>query len=1039
LVVGLAVACLAHPARAIDPNRAISHYMLERWGSEKGFPGGSVTSIAQTPEGYLWIGTDKGLIRFDGLAFRTVQQATPTSFPIGPVQQLLADGQGNLWILLQNTKIFRYRDGEFEPGRDEAEYGITSVGRGKDGTVLLSSLALGMLTYRDGKYEILTAPSAASSAPAGSATADELSSRLSWATGVTPHRLAEPNSAVISLAQSSDGKVWLGTRDRSLFSLKDGRVAPAGKLQRDQKINCILAVDAQELLLGTDDGVLRWNGTELTRAGLPPALNHSRVIAMIRDRDFNIWLGTSEGLVRFNAKGVSIEQRERKTSEEVTALFEDREGNLWVGSSLGLERLRDSAFVTYSMADGLPSDRNGPVYVDQTERTWFAPLEGGLNWTQGERRGSVTSDGLARDVVYSIAGNDGELWIGRQQGGLTLVRSKGDSVSTKTYTQADGLAQNSVYAVHRSRDGSLWAGTLSGGVSRFDKARFKTYTTADGLSSNTVTSIAESPDATMWFATPNGLSALSNGQWRIFTVRDGLPSPDLNCLLVDSSGVLWVGGTAGLAYFASDRVQIPLHLPESLREQIFGIAEDRANSLWIATSNHVLRVRRDRLLAGDVSDAEVQEYGLADGLHGVEGVKRHQSVVADPQGRIWFSMNRGISVVDPSRATGTSAPALVHVEAVSADGTPVGLRGPIRMSGSHQRFTFNYSGLSLTSPDRVRYRYRLDGFDRGWSEPVTARTAVYTNLSPGPYHFRVLASNSDGLWNGPEATLSFEIHPMWWQSWWFRISVLLAGGLLILAFYRSRVRRLARQYDMRLEERVNERTRIAQDLHDTLLQGVLSASMQLHVADDQLSSDSPAKPIVNRVLEVMGQVIDDGRNTLRGLRSSSLESTDLQQAFSRVPQELSAQRPVDFRVLVEGKPQPLHPVIRDEVYRIGHEALANAFRHSKASAIEVELEYADHQLRLLVRDNGCGIDPQVLRTGRDGHWGLSGMRERASRIGARLKVWSRPAGGTEVELSVPGQVGFRHHPSGRRVRWLTRLHLRRAEQDPQPRESERQK
>jgi signal transduction histidine kinase len=301
----------------------------------------------------------------------------------------------------------------------------------------------------------------------------------------------------------------------------------------------------------------------------------------------------------------------------------------------------------------------------------------------------------------------------------------------------------------------------------------------------------------------------------------------------------------------------------------------------------------------------------------------------------------------------------------------------------------------------------------------------------------VIASNSDGLWNSAEAMFPFEVMPMWWQTWWLRLSGLLFGGLLILAVYRMRLHQQARQLNLRFEERLAERTRIAQDLHDTLLQGVLSASMQLHVADDQLSAASPAKPIVGRVLDLMGLVIDDGRNTLRGLRSSA-DGGDLEQAFSRIPQELSVQQTLNFRVMVEGQVQPLHPVIRDEVYRIGREALVNAFRHSRATSVEVELEYANRQLRVLIRDNGCGIDPQVLRSGRDGHWGLSGMRERAERVGARLRVWSRPAGGTEVELCIPAHIAFRHHSSGRGPRWLTRLHGQKVEDD-QKRGSEQNK
>jgi ligand-binding sensor domain-containing protein/signal transduction histidine kinase len=1023
VVVGLALACSVYSARAIDPKRTISQYMHERWGSEKGFTGASVTSIAQTADGYLWIGTERGLFRFDGLSFHSFPQASPTSFQIGPVRGLLTDDQRNLWILLQNTKILRYHDGEFELGRDEAEFGITSIFKRRDGSVLLSSLALGTLAYRDGKFEPLDSQVEHSNSAPTAAT-DELSSRLSWATGVTPHRFAEPNSAVISMAETADGKIWLGTQDRGLFYLYKGQISRVAKGLSAKKINCLLALENQELWIGTDSGVARWNGREVTQIGLPPSIKHGQILTMIRDRDSNIWLGTDAGLLRYNTSGVSVDEHTLQP-RGVAALLEDRERNLWTGGGSGIERLRDSAFVTYSTGDGLPSERNGPVYVDSEGRTWFAPLEGGLYWLKDGKSGRVTDVGLAHDVVYSISGNGHEIWIGRQRGGLTVLRFRGRSVISKTYTQAEGLAQNSVYAVHQSRDGTVWAGTLSGGVSEFKDGRFTTYTTADGLSSNAVTSIAEGLDGTMWLATPNGLNKLSNSskaERRILTMHDGLPSANLNCLLADSKGVLWIGSATGLAYIISDRVHVTSNALDALHEQIFGLAEDKSGSLWVTTSNHVLRVDRDKLLGTGASDTDMYEYGLADGLKGIEGVKRDRSVVADPAGQIWFSMNRGLSVVDPSRTTNNSMPALVYVEAVSADGSTIGTRGPIRISLHRQRITFNYTALSLSNSEHVRYRYRLDGFDHDWSEPVPARTAIYTNLSPGSYRFRVVASNSDGIWNGTEATLALEVDPLWWQTWWFRLSALLLGGIVILAIYRSRLDRLARQYNMRLEERIGERTRIAQDLHDTLLQGVLSASMQLHVADDQLSADSPAKPTVNRVLEVMGQVIDDGRNTLRGLRSSTRDSDNLEQAFSRIPRELGVPEGIDFRVIVEGRVRPLHPAIRDEIHRIGHEALVNAFHHSRASEIEVEMEYADKQLRVLVRDNGCGIDPEVLRAGRDGHWGLSGMRERAGRIGATLKVWSRAEGGTEVDLAVPGRVAFQHPSSqSEPMAWLVRL------------------
>jgi signal transduction histidine kinase len=260
-----------------------------------------------------------------------------------------------------------------------------------------------------------------------------------------------------------------------------------------------------------------------------------------------------------------------------------------------------------------------------------------------------------------------------------------------------------------------------------------------------------------------------------------------------------------------------------------------------------------------------------------------------------------------------------------------------------------------------------------------------------------------------------------WHRWWFPPLCLIFAAALIFGAHRLRLYQMSRKLHDRFEERLAERTRVAQELHDTLLQGVLSASMQLHVAIDQIPENSPARPGLNRVLQLMGQVIDEGRNTLRGLRSPTDNAHDLESSFSRIPQELSTEPGIDFRVFVEGTPLPLRSVVRDDVYGIGREALVNAFRHSRSKNIDVHLEYGPSCLRILVRDEGCGIDGQVLESGRDGHWGLSGMRERADRIGARLRVFSRPGGGTEVELRVPSEIAFESGSSSSASKWLTRF------------------
>lgn len=987
------LACLAvclPPAAAIDPARAFSQYVREKWGPESGFPHGSVYAITQTADGYLWIGSEDGLIRFDGLSFVKMAER-PESGGRSPVLGLVPAGPSSLWIQILGPTILHYRGGQLEDL--PAGAGATAMCRSKENGLLMFSQEKGVVSYSDGLVNLL--------APAAKL----------------------PRSPIIAMAQTADGGIWLGSRDAGLFRLHNGAVLNVSDGLPDPKVNCLLADGHGDLWVGTDNGVVRWNQARLEPVPLGQSGRRLQVLSLARDRDDNLWVGTNpNGLLRHNRRGVtSLNPPGAGAQQAVTAVFEDREGNLWIGRASGVERIRDSAFVTYSQLEGVPSSGNHPLFIDETNRLWFPHSEGGLAWWRDGVTGRFAPTGLDRDVIYSISGRAGELWLGRQNGGLTGLRPKESGSQLVTYAAKDGLAQDSVYSVYQAQDGSVWAGTLSGGASHLKSGRFTNYTTGNGLASNTIASIVETSEGAVWFATPNGLSRLKSGKWQTYSDANGLPSGNVNCLLLDASGVLWAGTAAGLAYFDGNGFVTGREVPAVMREPVLGLADDRAGSLWIATSNHIIQVKRDKLLKGPLLESDVREYSLADGLRDSGGVKRHKSVALDSIGRIWFSTRQGISVVDPGRIRGMSAPALVHIQSVSADGTPVTLATPVRIPGGSRRITIRFAGLGLSIPERVRYRYRLEEFDRDWSQPVAAREAEYTNLGPGSYRFRVLSSNPDGEWSSQEASLAFEIQPLSHQSWWFRTTAALLIVLGAIAFYRLRLRQTTAQLNVRFDERLAERTRLAQDLHDTLLQGFLSASMQLHVASDSLPESSPAKRPVERVLQLMGQVIEEGRNAVRGLRTSSPALPDLAQSFTQIRQEFPNGDDVEFHVIVDGPLRPMHPVLRDEVYRIGREALVNAFRHSRAARIEMELEFGPRRFRFLVRDNGCGIDSGVIRSGREGHWGLLGMRERAERIGGHLRLWSSSEAGTEVELSVPGRVAYQPDLAERPWVWVRGL------------------
>jgi ligand-binding sensor domain-containing protein/signal transduction histidine kinase len=989
LTTGLALIGLVGEARALDPNHSLSQYLREQWTPDSNFPGGAIDAITQTTDGYLWMGTEKGLVRFDGVNFRLTSSFS--EFSGDSVSGLTTDSDGRLCAIFWGAGVLCYREGKFVNMASilrRTTLEVASSWREEDGASLFTDLIDGILRVRGENVQVLGPPAVL------------------------------PPSLVLAIAETHDGKIWLGTV-AGLFYFADGRTTRVTGIS-DKKINCMLPVGDKELWVGSSKGLYRWNGTLFSRVNLPPALATVEVLALLRDHDGNIWAGTTRGLFRINAFGVSFSDESDFGGHGINALFEDREGNLWAGSARGLERIRDGTFVTYALIAGsADSKEGGSVYIDGENRTWFAPAGGGLYVMKDGRVQAIKSFLLNNDLIYSITGRKNEIWIGTQHSGLKRFEYRNGVIGEKTYTQRNGLAENSVFAVYQSQDGAVWAGTLTNGASKFKDGRFVTYTTAEGLASNTVSAILETRDGTTWFATPNGLSALSRGHWTTYATGDGLPSNGVNCLFEDSSGVLWIGTSRGLAFFKSGRVQVPRDAPDSLREEAFGMSEDKGGWLWIATSGHVLRVPNQKLSSGLLSSAEVFEYAAADGLPIVKGVKRSTSVAADRKGRIWFSLTGGLSVVDPSHITNTSAPALPHVEAIMADNDPITVGELVRIPSSRKRITFTYSGLSLAMPERIRFRYSLDGFDRGWSEPTAAREAVYTNLSPGSYRFRVIASNSYKQWNDSEAAISLEVDPAFWQTWWFRGSCLAAFLALLGALYQLRLRQIARQFNIRLEERVGERTRIARDLHDTFLQTIQGSKL---VVDDAL--ERSADPIrMRRAMQQLSvwlaSAMQEGRSALNSLRTGTTQTNDLAEALRRATEDglIPSAMAVTFSVV--GDAREMHPIVRDEIYRIGYEAIRNASIHSGAKQLQVELRYAS-ELALHVSDNGTGFDPVVADRGKDGHFGLQGMRERAARIGGRLTLASSSSSGTEIRLTVPGHNIFRKTIPARQS-FLTRM------------------
>jgi signal transduction histidine kinase/ligand-binding sensor domain-containing protein len=986
---------LARTVLAAVPARIMPRYSHDSWDRAAGFPGGHIYSITQTGDGYLWIGTSKGLVRYDGLTFVSVPGSDSSAEPKFPVVGLVTDSSDQLWATDNRAHVFQYAAGRLQgPLPDNGKHPIQShpVNRTRDGWLLLASETQGLVEYKRGVGRVLLDPSVI------------------------------PNSPT-AVAQTTDGAFWIGTRDTGLFRVNVQRGAP--EVQRvsgvPSKVNCLLPIGFSTVLLGTDKGLLTVDKGRLVQ-GAHPKLSDLEILALASSRAGDVWIGADGYLFKASARDIDTDGTIRSLDARpvglaVASLFEDRAGNLWIGGPEIIERYRARGFTTYLSSAGLPCSNCGPIYVANQGSVWFAPLDGGLFRFAGGSIQPIQLAGLKDDTVYSIAGSIHEVWVARRSGGVTRFRLQGDTLQTSAYTRRNGLSDDSVYSIYHAPDGTVWAGTLNGGVCRFRDGRWHTLTTRDGLPSNTISVITGNTAGKVFVGTPNGLAELRNNRWVAFFPRDGLPPCAIESLSLDDAGTLWIGTARGICFLRSGTVHVPLKAPDTLFEEILGIVESKG-WLWITTNHHVLRVKCSALLKDSFGPGDYREFGVTDGLPSVEGVKRSRSVIADNLGRVWFSLNQGISVLDPSAFALPASPVAIRIDGMLVDGNIIASARDIRVPAGRRRLTFRYAGVNISNPESVRYRYRLDNVDSAWSEPTALREVDYTNIPPGRFRFEVMARNPDGFWSGYE-TIAFAVEPAYWQTRWFKVAnaallILLAWGL-----YRLRLRQMTAKMDLRYAERLAERTRIARELHDTLLQSFQGLLLRFQAVSNLLPNrPDQAKQRLEGAIQQAAQAITESRDAVHDLRSSVL-TNDLGAAITALVKEFAADQTSpdgpDFLVQVGGTPRDLDPIIRDEVYRIAAEALRNACRHSNARQIEAEICYDEGQFRLRVRDNGKGIDAHAFNGDRPaGHWGLSGMRERAELVGGKLDVWSKFGSGTEVELAVPASVAYR---TSRAPRW----------------------
>jgi ligand-binding sensor domain-containing protein/signal transduction histidine kinase len=1022
-----------HAAMALDPQRSLEHFGHQAWRTDSGLPQNTVHSILQTRDGYLWLGTDGGLVRFDGIDFVTFDAENTSPFKSDTVYDLLQDESGALWISTA-AGLVRYQDGSFaayvaaqglpadavwftHEDRRHRLWAITSAGpawfNGKSFVAVSGAQSAGPLQRH-----------ALAEDAHGTLWLGGSSGVLALDTTLATPRLGLhllPGIPVETVELDREGGVWIGTSE-GLQRYARGALAPIPHLPGKTEVTALYPDGEDGIWVGTATGMLHLagNGERLPLQASDPAIAGARVDGLYQDRERVLWIATERGVFRLEADRLqSFAPGSPLAVNRVLSMLEDREGNLWLGTdSGGLHVLRDQKFTTYTTADGLSGNFARCVFQSSAGELWIGTDGAGLN-----RRTSTgfahysTAEGLSSNVILSLAGGaEGDLWIGTPNGLNLLHQGR-----MKRFTSADGLPDDFIRSLYTDHDGSLWIGTRHG-LAHLAGGKFTTFSSMDGLGSDFIGAILRSPSASgplsgpLWIGTSAGLSRLQNDAFTNATVQQGLSDNTVTAIDQDTQGTLWLGTNGGGLNRLSEKAAIRAFPSSSqgLPGTIYGVLEDAAGRLWLSAKTGIFRVSIAALngyASGAAHAIAVDAYGTADGMNIREcSGGGHPAAWKLADGSLWFATLDGVSFIDPAHAPENRVPPPVEIEKVLVDDQVRSLDGELTIKPGANRLEFQYAGLSYVAPQKVEYRYQLEGFDRGWIEAGTRRAAFYTNLPPGSYHFRVLAANNDGVWNTTGASFGLRLMPHYYQTWWFYSALALALMVLGYLVYRWRVLAVEAQWGAVLRER----GRMAREIHDTLAQGFVGVSVQLELVARLLAGSREAAPksTIEPVFEQLDQAralvrasLAEARTSIWDLRSGSAgapdQPEDLPSRLSRSCTRLAGGSSAKVYLQVKGTYRPVSPRIEEELLRIGQEAVANAVRHAAASRIDVQLVYESARVSLRVEDDGRGFTPATGTNGPEGHYGIRGMQERAGEIDAALSLDSAVGGGTRVSVEAP--------------------------------------
>jgi signal transduction histidine kinase/streptogramin lyase len=752
-----------------------------------------------------------------------------------------------------------------------------------------------------------------------------------------------------------------------------------------------------------------------------PTFDGSKLVvhSMIFDRDGNLWVGTyGKGVFRIHGNVVDHYGRtEGLSSDTVNALFEDR-GILWVATPDGIDNFRDPPVASFSRFEGLGNVPMG-VLAGRDGTIWVAST-GSLD--RIEKNGTISSirtgDGLPGSLVASmLEDRAGNMWVGVDNG-LFLFKNGRFRRLPEPNHKPLGL----VVGMAEDIDGNIWA-ECAGNTGKL--VRIRDFQVREELPASQVPTgrtLAPDPQGGIWIGTLKGdLALFRHGVLKTFPLSTK-GDPFIRQIIANADGSVLAGSADGLVGIRQGKVQRMTTKNGLPCNFVTSFIQDREKRWWLYADCGIVELpdsELQRWWANPEVIVQTRVYGESDGAQA--GRPDYNSAAYSSDGRVWFASGVWIQMVDPSRLSQKALPAVTYIESVIVDRKEFQATDKLKLPPRPRDLQIDYTSPTFTIPQKVKFRYRLDGYDRDWKDAGTRRQAFYTDLPPGEYSFRVIACNSDGVWNDSAAKLDFYVAPAYYQTNWFRALFAAVFLAFLWAAYQLRIRQLHKQFEMTLEARVGERTRIARDLHDTLLQSFHGLAFRFQAARNMLPNrPEQAAQALDAALIRTEQALDESRHSIQGLRPSQSAENELDQILITTGQELASSNHAEdgsprFEVIVEGERRGLPPMIKDEIGRIARELLRNAFRHARAHEIEVEIRYENDVFRLIVRDDGKGMDPKILKDGgRAGHWGLPGVQERARGIGARLEFLSEAGAGTEIRLTLPAAIAYERPRNGNR-------------------------